>query len=86
MEETMHRTILVVCCEDVSNSNDGTIQSVIFIPCCILPCCKTYMAPIRSIAVHGVACKVVLHEGAQTQMKTDTDIILVDYQNISIPK
>jgi hypothetical protein len=86
MEETAHRAILVVHCEDISNFNNGAIQSAIIIPCCILPRCKTYTAPIRSIAVHGVACKFVSHEGAQTQMKTDTHIIPVDYQNVSTPK
>ena len=85
MKKIMHRAIVVVCGGGICNLDDGAIPAVIT-PCCILPCSKTYPATIRSIGIHGLACKLVLHKGAQMEAQADTYIILIEYQSISTPK
>jgi len=70
VEEIAHGAIFMLHRKDISQLDNGTIQSMIIISCYVLPCCETNTAPIRSIIIHGVAFAFVAHKEAQLEMKT----------------
>jgi hypothetical protein len=56
-----HGPVLIIWLEDFRNLDNGTIQRVTIIVCCILSCYKTNTASISAIPIDGVSCKLTLH-------------------------
>jgi hypothetical protein len=86
VEQTAHRAVCLVCCEDLNNFNNSTIQTAIIIPSHVLPRSKANAASLGSIVINYVACEFISHKQVQTKAETNTTIIPIDHHTIPAPK
>ena len=76
--QASHNPVLMIRCEDGCDLHNSTIQELTIISSHVLPCGKTNMTTIQTVAVDCVTSELVFHHHEQTETNTNPPINTVE--------